>query len=263
MIGAMAILAVFVAAWPGMSSVETNRAFDRYIAAAEMRIWRGESSIASFLGSTADTGRWTEGDSAADEVFINPANPKPIEVSGGLIHDWVGVVLIPRASVPQVLRIVQDYDHFPRYYAPEVVASRLISRDGDDFHIFLRTREHRVITVVLDSEYDVKYGRLDSSHQFSFSRSRQITEVDNAGERNEHAASENHGYLWRLNSYWRFAQKGGDVVVECEAISLTRDIPVGLGWLIGPYISEIPRDALRSALIGTRDAVEAADHTTR
>lgn len=139
------------------------------------------------------------------------------------------------------------------------MASRLISRDGDNLHIFLRMREHKVITVVLDGEYDVRYGRLDASHQYSFSRSAQITEIVDAGESHEHplADVDSHGYLWRMNSYWRFVQTDDGVVVECEAISLTRGIPTGLSWLIEPYLSDIPRDSLRSMLIETRDAVES------
>lgn len=259
----MAILAILLTASPGQTlAPRTTRAFDRYIAVAESRIGHEERSVASFLVVPSGPVARTDTDLQDGTVEIGAIGSTPKEIPGGLIHDWIGLIVIPHATVAQVLAVVQDYDDVSRYYAPAVMESRLISRNGDDFHIFLRTREHKVITVVLDSEYDVHYGRLDASHQFSFARSTRVSEIADAGEPTEHSinAAESHGYLWQLNSYWRFAQQGYDVVVECEAISLTRDIPTGFGWLIGPYLKDIPRESLRSTLINTREAVEANSH---
>jgi hypothetical protein len=45
------------------------------------------------------------------------------------------------------------------------------------------------------------------------------------------------------------------VYVQCEAISLSRDIPAGLGWLIAPFIESIPRESLEFTLRSTRAAV--------
>jgi hypothetical protein len=36
--------------------------------------------------------------------------------------------------------------------------------------------------------------------------------------------------------------------VQVESVSLTRSIPTGLGWAIGPYIESIPRDSLAFTL---------------
>jgi hypothetical protein len=114
-----------------------------------------------------------------------------------------------------------------------------------------------VITVVVDSEYDTHYGRLDATHQYSFSRSTRVTEIANPGEPNEHAVAEGqeHGFMWRLNTYWRFVQSDEGVTVACEAISLSRDVPAGLAWLIGPFIQNIPRESLHFTLNSTRNAL--------
>jgi hypothetical protein len=64
--------------------------------------------------------------------------------------------------------------------------------------------------------------------------------------------------LWRLDSYWRFSDTGHGVYVQCEAISLTRDVPAGLGWLIGPFIESIPKESLEFTLQSTRAAVQRA-----
>ncbi|MGB6234954.1 MAG: hypothetical protein WBF46_15875, partial [Candidatus Acidiferrales bacterium] len=47
----------------------------------------------------------------------------------------------------------------------------------------------------------------------------------------------------------------GGVYIQCEAISLTRDVPAGLGWLIGSFIETIPAASLLSTLTETRAAL--------
>jgi hypothetical protein len=66
---------------------------------------------------------------------------------------------------------------------------------------------------------------------------------------------EDHGFMWRLYSYWRFQERDGGVYVECEAVSLTRNVPAGLGWLIEPIVRHLPKESLESTLGLTRKAV--------
>ena len=40
--------------------------------------------------------------------------------------------------------------------------------------------------------------------------------------------------------------------MQCEAISLTRGIPFALRWLIGPFVTGIPRESLAFSLETTR-----------
>lgn len=235
---------------------ETLAAFDAYAARQEQRIRREQSSAQTFLSVSAAPAEDALALLRRGEVLVDKRGNSPIEVSGGLIHHWVGTALIPGASVEQVVSLVQDYDHLQRYY-PEVEQSRLLARKGDHYRIFLRLRRHYVVTVVLDSEYEVDRGRLDAAHQFSFSRSTRITEISDPGSPREHAldAQHDHGFLWRLNTYWRFAQQDDGVLVQCEAMSLTRGVPGGLGWLVGPLLQSIPRESLEATLRGTRAAV--------
>ncbi len=238
---------------------ETLAAFESYVARQEQRIRREQSSPKSFLilpSLPAAQGADALTPLRRGEVLVEKRGKSPIQVPGGLIHHWVGTALIPEASVDQVVTLVQDYDHLQRYY-PEVEQSRLLARDGDHYRIFLRLRRHYVVTVILDSEYEVDRGRLDASHQFSFSRSTRIAEISEPGSLHEHALDpqHDHGFLWRLNTYWRFAQLDDAVLVQCEAISLTRGVPGGLGWLVGPLLQSIPRESLETTLRGTRAAV--------
>lgn len=236
----------------------TTDAFLRYIASAENRIDRDRHSSFLQFDSLPPSER---NDTAArlkrGEVVIEKEGKTPEQIPDGLIHDWVGTVFIPNASVSQVVAFVRDYNRTARYYSPDVLQSRLLSAKGDDLHVFMRLRKHNVITVVLDTEYDVHYGRIDAAHQYSTSRSTRISEIADAGSSNERPLppGHDHGFLWRLNTYWAFEQSDGGVFVQCEAISLTRNIPTGLAWMIGPFINSIPRESLQFTLDSTRRAM--------
>lgn len=159
---------------------QTADGFDHYSTAAEERITKAREKSDSFL--TIDTlpaaqrtqmiVRLRQG-----EIIIEKQGETPSQIPGGLIHDWVGTVLIPKVTVAQVLALIQDYDRSTRYYSPEVVQSHLVSHQGDDFQVFMRLRKKKVVTVVLDTEYNVHYGRLDAAHQYSFSRSTKVSEI--------------------------------------------------------------------------------------
>ena len=235
----------------------STEAFNEYIAAAEAKITHERSS--AFLRmealspseKTQFVGRLKRG-----EIVIGKEGNGNKDIPGGLIHDWIGTVLIPNTTVAQVIALIRDYNHTATYYSPDVMASRLISANGDDLHVFMRLRKHKVITAVLDTDYDIHYGQIDATHQYSTSRSTRISEIENPGAANEQAlpAGHDHGFMWRLNSYWSFEQAGGGVIVQCEAISLTRDIPTGLAWMVSPFVNSIPRESLEFTLGATRAA---------
>jgi hypothetical protein len=271
-----AILVAILASSPvaAQPKPSTTAAFDRYIAEAETRILNQRVSAVTFLSVNSVRGSQraeTQARLRQGEIAIEKYAGTPKQIPGGLIHDWTGTVFIPAATVTQVRDLVRDYDHLTRYYSPDVMQSRLISRrvespsspvfargdaGGDDFHIFMRLRKHKVITVVLDTEYDVHYARLDDAHQYSLSRSTRVTEIADPNTPTEHPVEQDHGFMWRLNSYWAFEQVDDGVLVECEAISLTRDVPTGLGWLIGPFVHSIPRESLQFTLNATRAALQ-------
>ncbi|HVO62096.1 MAG TPA: hypothetical protein VMT53_14250 [Terriglobales bacterium] len=179
---------------------------------------------------------------------------RAISVTGGMIHHWVGLVFIPGASLANTVAFLQDYDQQYKFYAPEVEQSRLVRRNGNDFHVYLRLRRKKVVTVVLDTEYDAQYTILGNNRANARSYSTRIAEVEHAGGANEteKPVGNDSGFLWRLNSYWRLSQRDGGTYVQLEAILLTRDIPAGLGWLIRPFVSSVPQESLQFTLSRTR-----------
>jgi hypothetical protein len=186
-------------------------------------------------------------------------NGEKIPCPGGLIHHWVGVAFVSGAKLQDVLMVLQDYDHHAQYYAPDVEQSKIESHDNGHFLVFLRFRRHKVITVVLNTQHDVHYFRDSAMQEHSRSSAVRIAEVENPGKSNERekVPGEDGGYLWRMETWWRMEERDGGVYVQSEVVSLTRDIPAGLGWLIGPFVTSIPKETLTFTLQATRRAVEA------
>ena len=193
------------------------------------------------------------------------ANPKPgnvviapsernglISVQDGMIHDWAAATFAKGVSVDQVLRVLQNYGEYKNIYAPDVIESRLIKREGNRWHAFLRIVKKKPLTVVLNSEYDVEYRPLDSGRWAVISRSTRIAEVDGETELSPDAG---RGFLWRLNAYWLVEPRPNGVYLECRTLSLTRDIPAGFGWMLRPITSSFPRESLESTLLATIRAV--------
>jgi hypothetical protein len=102
----------------------------------------------------------------------------------------------------------------------------------------------------MDTTYDVNFGRLDARHGYSISRSTQVSEIDSPGTGRERALSpkEEHGFIWRLNTYWSFEERAGGVFLQIDSVTLTRSIPAGLGWAIGPFVESVPRESLEFTL---------------
>jgi hypothetical protein len=245
-------------------------AFDHYVALTETRI-RQQVASGPFLwvdGLPQNDRATAHARLTSGQVVIQRLRTEDhghaIPVPGGLIHHWIATAFIPGVTLDQTLALVQDYDHQQQFYRPDVEQSRLISRQGDEFRVFLRFRRTKVVNVVLDSEHGVHYTRVDAVHAYSFSVSTRIAEVADPGKPTEHElpATEDHGFLWRLNSYWRFEQRDGGVYIQCEAISLTRDIPTGLGWLVGPFVESVPRESLLFTMAATRNALEKQVHSS-
>lgn len=180
-----------------------------------------------------------------------------IACPGGMIHHWVGVVFIPGSKLDDVLGMLEDYDHHFIYFGPDVERSKIESREGEHFRVFLRFRRHKVITVVLNTEHEIQYFHDGPGRAHSRSSAVRIAEVENAGQPNEgeKPPGDDGGFLWRMETWWRFEEGDGGVYVQSEVVSLTRDIPVLLSWMIKPFVTSVPRETLTATLEATRKAV--------
>ena len=248
---------------------QTARAFDSYIAASEGRM-QAELQNGPFL-FVDGLPEQRRGEAYAQlregQILVNPVNAKvggsPMKVPGGLIHDWVGVVFIPNVSLAQTLAVAQDYGHYQDIYRPEVSRSKLLQRSGDNFKVFLQFYKKSLVTVVINADFDIDYKRLEPDRVVSDSHSTRIAEVEDAGQAGERElpVDGGHGYLWRLDSYWRLEERDGGVYVQLESIGLSRSVPAVFAWLVNPLLRSVPRGALTDMLGATRRFVAKPDQT--
>jgi hypothetical protein len=237
---------------------QTLAAFGAYVHEAETKMELTERGIGTFLWSDINTDR-THQLREGKVVAESWSGRARLKVTDGLIHDWIAAAFIPDRTIQDVLAIIQDYDNHKSIYKPDVIDSRLIRRDGNDFQIYLRLLKKKIITVVLDTDHEVHYRAIDRTRWVCRSCTTRIAEVENAGRQDERVLQPDSGYgfLWRLYSYWRFEERDAGVVVECRALSLTRDVPFGLGWAIEPIIQKLPKESLVNTLEATRRALQA------
>jgi hypothetical protein len=244
---------------------KTTSAFDRYVAATEARFAGELRPGGAFLyidGLNVDQKSAAYSQLKQGEVLVEKLETKAPGVSSdipdGMIHHWVGLIFIPGVTLAQTLPVVKDYDRRAELYKPDVIASRTTSHHGDDFTMFLRLRQKKFTTVVFNTDYAVHWGKVSPNQVFSNSISTRIAEVKDPDKPDgeELPVGTGHGYLWRLNTYWRFEEKDGGVYLQCEAISLTRDMPTGLGWLLKPLVTSIPKASLNRALGQTSKVVQ-------
>ena len=179
-----------------------------------------------------------------------------IAVDDGMIHHWMGATFVPGIKLESLLKWVKDYAQHEKFF-PEIERSRLLSNDGDTYKVYLRLKRKKIITVVYNTEHSASYFPQSATRVVSKSFTTRIAQVEDAGtsQEKELPIGQDGGYLWRLNSYWRFEERDGGVYVECESISLSRGIPFGVGWMIRGLVDSLPRESLLNTLTPLRDGV--------
>jgi len=242
---------------------ETVAAFERYVVATESRM-DDDVRLNQFLAMDRlpDLQRKEAYDQLhRGQVYIeemhSQENNHPIHIPSGLIHHWAGVIFIPKATLSETNAVLQDIDNEPDIYRPEIRRAKLIEQNGNESKIYLQFYNKSIVTVVLNDYSDVIETQIGGNRIQSISRSTRIAEVVNPGRPDEHERTDgnDHGYMWRLYSYWRIEEKDGGVYVQNESITLSRTVPAMLAWLVNPLTKSIPRDVLYHMLTDTEKAV--------
>jgi len=267
LIGLMAALPA-VGVPPGGAAAATLKpatisAFENYVAATEARlaqnVERGEPFWVDELGKQKREQAYQELKAGKVELRHVSKETAGLDaaIPGGMIHDWQGMVFIAEARLDEVLSLLQDYDHHATYYAPDVERAKIQAHEGDHFRVFMRFRRKKVITVVLNTEQEITYYRDSPTRAHSRSSAVRIAEVDNAGtpQEKEKTPGDDNGFMWRLETWWRMEERDGGVYVQNEVVSLTRDVPAVLAWMIEPFLTSIPKESLEFTMEATRRAV--------
>ena len=241
---------------------KTAQGFAKYVAAVEARRTKEIANNEPFLEferyPTAQQARVMAA-MKRGEVYVERGRVSrdqaaaEIPIEGGLINHWRGTVFVPNVKLDDLLKVLQE-PQTDKHKQEDVLSSRVVSRDGDSQKVFLRLRRTKFVTVVYDTEYDVDYKRLAPDRALSNSISTRIVEIENPGTPRERALPEgnDHGYMWRLNSYWRYKQVDGGVLVEIESLTLSRDLPAIIGSLIRPIVNSTARESMTRTLASVR-----------
>ena len=242
----------------------TVAAFERYVRVTEARMDGEMSGSGPFLW--VDTLPESERRQAyvrlrSGETIVNRLETReggrPIEMPGGMCHHWVGTMFARGARLDQVVRLMQAYDNYADVYRPAVRRSRTLSRAGDRFTAYLQLFMKKVIGVVLNTEYEARYVPIPPGRMQVRSHTTRVAEVQrpDTPEEREKPEGRDNGFLWRLNNYCALDERDGGTYVQCESVSLSRDIPIGLSWLIGPFVTSVPRESLEFTLGAMRAAI--------
>jgi hypothetical protein len=232
-------------------------AFNSYIDSVESRLAGQHRLKNGFLTSGDSAGqdvtRLREG-----ELIVEQLTPSTsVDLPGAMLHDWRGTAFAAGAKAADFERLMRDFASYPQWFSPQVVQAKVLSQNRNHYQVLMRVRQRHVITVVMDTAYDITFGRLDALHGYSISQSTRISEIGSPGTGEERVLrpNEEHGFLWRLNTYWSYEERDGGLYMQIESVSLTRSIPTGLGWAIGPFVKSVPRESLEFTLRSTCNAL--------
>jgi hypothetical protein len=225
-------------------SAQSVAGFNSYIGTVESRLAGQHRTQEGFL-APADFERLRR-----EEPIVERLTPEAgARLPGALLHHWRATAFAPGATAADFDRLLRDFDAYPRLFAPQVLEAKTIAHHGDHVQAWMRIEQRHAITVTMDATYDVEFGDLDARDGYCNSRS---TRLVAAG----HDDPPLDGLLWRLNTYWSYAERDGGLYIQIESVSLTRSIPRGLGWAVGPFVESVPREELEFTLRAARDALK-------
>jgi len=203
-------------------SQATLRAWDAYVAQAEAQLDRAPRLVVRAGAHT------TEGAST--------------DAPGGTISDWRGAAFLPGITLDQLLHRLQHPGTPPPQ--EDVVSSRVISRSSDGLRVSIRLVRRSIVTVSYDTEHEMTFRRQTPTLATARSVATRIEEI----------GGDDHGFLWRLNSYWRYEERAGGVMVELRSLTLSRDVPS----LLRPFASPLVRRVARESMVRTLEALRTA-----
>ncbi len=232
---------------------ETIQAFQRYVELSENQMQRRLDGTEPFLRLEKNPDAIPQIRAGALRVEKSQHVP---DVPHGMIQEWTGSMFIPDVTLEETVKLLQDYDNHKKFY-PEVLDSKLLTHEGNELRAYLKLKKKEVLTVVLNTEYEVRLIQLGGNRCHIRSHSVRIAEVSDPGKNNEKELppGQDRGFLWRLNSYWWLEQTKDGVFAELQTISLSRNVPIGVAWIVHPIVDKVPREAMKSTFECTRNAV--------
>jgi hypothetical protein len=241
---------------------KTLTAWDVYVRLTEERIKEELNSSTGFLAQ--DFQSVPKAQMERDAVLsgkilvekMKTLNPKgrKIKVPAGTLHHWRGSAFIPDVDLETVLAQVRNPAR-QKDLQEDVLESRILEENDDSLRLYLKLVRSKIVTVTYNTEHLIEYQRHGEGLASSRSIATKIAELEDTGTPSEREKPEgkDHGFLWKLNSYWRYQQVDGGVLVECESLTLSRGVPVILAPFVKPIITDVARESMQRTLSSMRD----------
>ena len=246
---------------------ETVDAWNGYIAAREKQIADELTSSKGFLAMDFQNPREAAAERRAvldGKISVKRMDPAAgkgdFQISGGTIHHWRGAVFIPDVPYEFAMHRVR-HPELETEIQEDVLESRVLQRMSHDvYRLFLKLKRTQIITVVYNTEHDVRFLKHGDDKYSSSSVAKKITEVErlDGGAEREKPVGDDRGFLWRMNSYWRYQNVPGGMLVECESITLSRSIPFLLEGLARPIINNVAGESMERTLRELRERLVKA-----
>jgi hypothetical protein len=235
---------------PGQPAPAAIAGFNSYARTVEARLGQQHRSQDHFLASSLAAAEM-EQRLRHGELIVERLSPQTYAaLPGALLHHWRAAAFVPGARAADLASLLRDFSAYPQVFSPQVVRAKVLVQQPDHLQASMRLRQKHVLTVVMDTTYDISFGELDPGHRYSVSHSTRISEIASPGTPQERvvAPEEEHGFLWKLNTYWSYEERDAGLYLQIETLSLSRSIPVGLGWALRPYVESVPRESLEFTL---------------
>jgi hypothetical protein len=229
-----------------------------YVHATERRLTRELADGRRFLGIDFDSDAASEraavlgGQVLVRRLEVPGADGGPIDVPSARVHHWRGAVFVPGVTLADLLAELRR--NAPPAGQDDVLVSRVLERGPDRMKVYLKLQRRKIVTVVLDTEHVVTFNTYGLARASTVSVATKIAELENPGtpEERERPQGDDRGFLWKLNAYWRYEQVAGGVIAECESISLSRDAPAVVRYVVEPLIESTAREAMDRTLTSFR-----------
>ena len=173
------------------------------------------------------------------------------------MHHWQGAVFLRGVDLDALMRTLE---HDPPPTSPEVLRATVLERRPSFIKVYLRLQRTKIVTAVYNTEHEVTLERHGITRASSRSEATRIVEVQDPGTpaERELRPGQDRGFLWRLTRTGGAEAVPGGVVAECESISLSRDVPFGLGAVVGPIINSTARESMERTLVSLREMASRA-----
>lgn len=231
---------------------ETAREFDTYQAGVDQERQQRIQGRRAFLWIDEHQDRKREAEEGR-VVTVAITGSDGRSVTAGLVHDWVGDIYLRGIELEAVRDFLLATEHHPAVYH-DVKQAKVLSREANSSVTLLRFLKKKYLTVVLDVQFKNDWRQAGPGRWVMDARSTKVSEVQDAGTAKENPLPPDtgHGFLWRMNSHWSLRQDNGGTWVELRSVTLSRDTPRGLGWMIRPLIRNFPAEAILGTLESTQ-----------